>query len=358
MLGIDAMRRGMHRQVGYKLLFDLREEGHRVKRTRGWKMKCVVICAAILMSIAAVVGPSQAQSYPTKPIEFVVHTGPGGGSDLFARLIAETINRGKMTSQPVVVVNKDGGGGAVALNYVAERKDPHTIFVVPTTTFATAFMRAKIQAAREDYKAIAMLGGDINVVAVREDAPYKTVKDLAAAAKDKPKQLVVGFGSVGATGHMVAHLFARGAGIQFNYLAHKSGGDAVVSLLGNRVQLVTENPGEMIQHVQAKKIRIIAIANETRHPDLPDVPTIKESYPVALELGRGFMAFKGISEAQINYLSSALKKVFGVESFQSYLKQNMMRSVFLDGKEFDKYLDDKYKVLYPVIEELGLLRKS
>jgi putative tricarboxylic transport membrane protein len=115
----------------------------------------------------------------------------------------------------------------------------------------------------------------------------------------------------------------------------------------------------MIQHVQAKKIRIIAVASETRHPALPDVPTIKESgYPVALELGRGFMGYKVMSDESVNYLSVVLKKVFETESYQNYLKQNMMRSVFLESKEFDKYMDVKYKVLYPVIEELGLLRKS
>ena len=322
-------------------------------------MRFSAVLVTVVLCLFCLVTHIHAQSYPTKPIEFVVHTAPGGGSDLFARMISDTINRGKMTSQPVVVVNKDGGGGAVALNYVAERKDPHTIFVVPTTTFVTAFMRAKIQAPREDYKAIAMLGGDINIIAVREDSPYKTVKDLVDIAKQKPKQVVVGFGSVGATGHMVAHLLAQAAGIQFNYLSHRSGGDAVVSLLGGRVDMVPENPGEMIQHVQAKKVRIIAVASETRHPALPDVPTIKESgYPAALELGRGFMGYKVMSDESVNYLSSVLKKVFEMESYQNYLKQNMMRSVFLESKEFDKYMDVKYKVLYPVIEELGLLRKS
>jgi putative tricarboxylic transport membrane protein len=322
-------------------------------------MKQIAICAAILMFVAAGVVPSYAQSYPTKPIEFVVHTAPGGGSDLFARLIADTINRGKLTSQPVVVVNKDGGGGAVALNYVAERKDPHTIFVVPTTTFVTAFMRAKIQAPREDYKPIAMAGGDLNVFAVREESAYKTPNDLAAAAKAKPKGVVVGFGSVGATGHMVAHLFARAAGIQFNYLSHRSGGDAVVALLGGRLDMVPENPGEMMQHVKAKKVRIIAVASESRHLALPDVPTLKESgYPAVLELGRGFVGHKTMSDEAANYMTAALKKVFDMESYQGYLKQNMMRSVFLDGKAFGGFMEEKYKALRPVIEELGLLRKN
>jgi putative tricarboxylic transport membrane protein len=322
-------------------------------------MKQIAICAAILVSVVVGAAVSQAQSYPTKPIEFVVHTAPGGGSDLFARLIADSINKGKLTSQPVVVVNKAGGGGAVALNYVAERKDPHTIFVVPTTTFVTAFMRAKIQAQREDYRAIAMAGVDINVFAVREESAYKTAKDLAAAAKAIPKGVVVGFGSVGATGHMVAHLFARSAGIQFNYLSHKSGGDAVVALLGGRLDMVPENPGEMLQHVKAKKVRIIAVASDARHPDLPGVPTLKESgYPAVLELGRGFMGFKNMSNEAVNYLGTALKKVFDMPSYQGYLKENMMRSVFLLDKEFGAFLDEKHKALYPVIEELGLLRKN
>jgi tripartite-type tricarboxylate transporter receptor subunit TctC len=79
---------------------------------------------------------------------------------------------------------------------------------------------------------------------------------------------------------------------------------------------------------------------------------------VVLELGRGFIGFKTMSDESANYLNAVLKKVFEMESYQNYLKQNMMRSVFLESKEFDKYVDVKYKVLYPVIEELGLLRKN
>lgn len=318
----------------------------------------VIFISIIVILFSCLTDFVNAQSYPTKPIEFVVHTAPGGGSDLFARLIADIINKGKLTTQPVVVLNKAGGGGAVALNYVAEKNDPHTVFVVPTTTHVTAFMRAKIQANREDYKPVAMLGGDVNIFAVREESQYKTVKDLVSAAKEKPKKVTVGFGSIGATGHMVSYLFARNAGIEFNYLSHKSGGDAVVSLLGGRIDMVPENPSEMIQHVQAKKIRIIGIASASRHPALADVPTLKESgYPTVLELGRGFVAFKGITDDQVKYLVSALKKVYEKDQFQNYLKENMMRAIFLEGREFGKYLDEKYDMLFPVIKELGLLHK-
>jgi putative tricarboxylic transport membrane protein len=301
---------------------------------------------------------ASAQTYPSKTIEFVVHTSAGGGSDLFARLVADIINREKMIPQPVVVVNKSGGAGAVAVNYVAERKDSHIIFTAPSATFVGVFLKAKVQATRPDCVPLAMLGQDVQVFAVQASSPYRSIKDLVAAAKQKPKKVTVGFGTIGATGHLIAFVFAQKAGIEFNYLSHKSGGDAVISLLGGRVDLCTENPSEMIQHVRAKKLRLIAIGSAERHPALPDVPTLKESgYFADISTARGFTAFKGIPDEAVNYWVSVLKKVYGNETYQKYLKENMMGSIFLSGGEYAKFLDAKHQVLYPAFKDLGLLRK-
>ncbi len=299
-----------------------------------------------------------AQTYPSKPVEFVVHTPPGGGSDLFARLVGDIINRGKMVPHPVVVVNKSGGAGAVAVNYVAERNDSHIIWAAPSGTFLGVFLKAKVQATRQDFIPLAMLGQDVQVFAVQEKSPYKTLKDLVAAAKKKPKMVTVGFGTIGAAGHLVAFMFAQKAGIELNYLSHKSGGDAVISLLGGRVDLCTENPSEMIQHVRAKKLRLIAIVSEGRHPALPDVPAIKEGeYGGVYTVDRGFVAFKGIPDEAVKYWVSVFKKVYDNQTYQNYLKDNMMQSIFLSGGEYAKSLDARNQMLYPLWKALNLLRK-
>jgi len=315
-------------------------------------MFAMVFGATISMSGAL------AQNYPSKTVEFAVHTGPGGGMDLIARIVADIISREKMVPYPVVVANKVGGGGAVATNYVAERKDDHILFPIPSTTFVGVFLKAKVQATRQDFVPLAMLGEDVQVFAVQEKSPYKTLKDFVASAKEKPKKVISAFGSVGGTGHLIAFMFAQKAGIELTYLSHKSGNDAVISLLGGRGDLCTENPSEMIQHVRAKKLRLIAIGSAERHPALPDVPTLKEQgFDVDMASGRGFVAFKGISPKAVNYWGAIFKKVYENEAYQNYLKENMMRLIFLSGPEFGKVLEKKHAQLLVVLKDLNLLRK-
>ncbi len=322
-------------------------------------MRFAKLCG-FTMVFWAMAGMSAAlpQTYPSKTIEFAVHTGPGGGMDLIARIVADIINREKMTPYPVVVVNKVGGSGAVATNYVAERKDDHILFPIPSTTFAGVFLKAKVHAARKDFIPLAMLGEDVQVFAVQEKSPYKTLKDLVAAAKEKPKKLVAGFGSVGGTGHLIGFMFAQKAGIELTYLSHKSGGDAVISLLGGRVDLCPENPSEIIQHVRAKKLRLLAIGSPERHPALPGVPTLKEQgFDVDMSSGRGFVAFKGIPPSAVNYWGTIFKKAYENETYQNYLKENMMRMIFLSGADFGKVLEKKHEQLLVVLKDLGLMRK-
>jgi putative tricarboxylic transport membrane protein len=322
------------------------------------KMRKIIIILLVICLVFGLAPYTIAQSYPTQPVEFVVHAAPGSGSDFFARLVSDIINKNKWMPKPTVIVNKVGGGSAIALNYVAERNDPHTLLVTASTTQITAFMKAKIQAGIKDYTYLALMGEDVNTIAVREESPFKTVKDLIKEAKKKPKGITVGFGSVGATGHLIPFALSKMAGVEFNYLPHKSGGDAVVSLLGGRVDFVTENPDEMLPHVRAKKVRIIAFATEERVKQLPEIPTLKElGYPVVLAPARGFQGPKNTPPEVAKYLISVFKKVYDSPPFQDYLKENMMRPIFITGEEFTKYVDDYYQKLYPLIRDLGLLHK-
>lgn len=308
---------------------------------------------AVLLLLSVTTNICWSETYPSKPVEFVVHTPPGSGTDLFARLIADIIKKENLCSQPVVVANKPGGGGAVALNYVAERKDSHILQVFASTSFLSSFMKSKIQADRKDFRPIAMLGEDLNVIAVNTASPYKDVKKLLEEAKKNPKKLTAGFGNIGGTGHILAYMLGKQADVKFNYLAHKNGNEAVISLLAGRVAMVTENPSEMIQHVKAGKLKIVGIPALERHPELADVPTLKEmDLNVVLRLARGVAAFKGISDQDVSYWAALFKKVYEHETFQNYMKENMLRMEFMTGSKFSQLLDEKYEMLKPLIAEI------
>jgi putative tricarboxylic transport membrane protein len=221
----------------------------------------------------------------------------------------------------------------------------------------SAFMKAKIQGEFEDYVPVAMFMDESNVYAINAEAPYKDLKGLVAYAKKNPKKITAGFGSIGGTGHLLAYMLAKQAGVEFNYLAHKSGGEAVIGLLAGRIQLVPENPSEMLQHVKAGKLKIIGDPSEKRHPDMPDVPTLRElGYDVVFGSARGVVAFKPSDEVR-SYWAGVFKKVFENEKFQNFMKENMMAPNYKTGPELVRFFNDKYKLVRPIAEEMGLVTK-
>ncbi|MPZ42752.1 MAG: hypothetical protein GEV05_04955 [Betaproteobacteria bacterium] len=141
-------------------------------------MKRVVVLLACLVA-----APAAAQSYPVKPIELVSPTGAGGGSDLVARIVGEIIAKEKLLPQPIVIVNKAGGGGAIGQRYVASKKgDPYTILLA-ATGLITVPLRTGLDVGMDKFQPLGIIGLDLNSLAVRDDSPYRTVKDLVAAIR-------------------------------------------------------------------------------------------------------------------------------------------------------------------------------
>ena len=143
-----------------------------------------------------------AQAYPSKPIELVVHTSPGSGSDLVARTVADIITRGKFLPQPLVVQNRGGGGGTVAQTYVAgKRGDPYVIMATTATVILSVPIRTGLDVGLDKFHPLGLVGIDLNTIGVRDDSAHRTLKDFIAAGRANPKSITVAIGSVGGTGH-------------------------------------------------------------------------------------------------------------------------------------------------------------
>src|SRR6478752_7053531 len=148
--------------------------------------------AAVLMLVATGILPQlvAAQAYPARPIDLIVHTGPGGGADVVSRLFAEVAQKERLLPQPFVVQNRTGGGGAVAQSYVAaKRGDPYTVLSVAVSVMVSVPIRTGTDVGLDKFLPLAMIGSALNALTVREDSPYKTVKDLVDAAKANPKTI-------------------------------------------------------------------------------------------------------------------------------------------------------------------------
>lgn len=317
-------------------------------------MFLLIILAAMSLVVA---GPiSVFAAYPEKPIEFVVHQAPGGGSDLFVRGIIDMLMKEKIVSVPMPVLNKAGGSGAVAVAYVAQKKgDSYTIFATTTPVFSTM---ARRNMTLDDFTPVCRLVIDPNVLCVKVDSPYKDITELIAAAKKTRKSVKMGVGSIGGTDHQIGHMIGKTAGVEFNIIGFKTGGEAFTALLGGHVDFSTTNPSEMAGQLEAGKVRFLATLTEKRLPYLPNIPTMKEKgIDLVFLQSRGFFMPKGVPVEVVKYFETAFDKLRQTDAWKKYIKDDMLLDAYQNGSEFKAWLE-KEMVLYSAnIKEMGLIEK-
>ena len=298
---------------------------------------------------------SSGQVFPAKPVELVVHTSAGGGGDLFARTVAEIITREKLLPQPLVVSNKAGGGGTIAFSYVAgKRGDPYTLLAVPSTVLLTAPLRSGLDIGLDKFTPLASLGLDLNGVTVRADAPYATFTDFVEAAKREPNSIVIGFGSIGGTGHYLAYQLEKVTGARFRAVPMK-GAQAVLSVLGGHVHATTENLSEGLGLIEAKKLRVLGIAADRRLPTIPDVPTLQElGYAVQAGTIRGFVFPAGVPKEAATIMETALERAHTTPAWKEHAARNFYLDVYMGSAEFSQFLAKRLEEARGFYNDIGL----
>src|SRR4051812_32927153 len=215
---------------------------------------------------------------PTKTVDVIVHTGPGGGSDLLARAMVQMIEKEKLAPVRMQVVNKPGGNGAVAAAALAEKKDdPHTIGLITSVWIAGPLTSSEAKITVNDLKPIANLLLEPAVLAVRADSPYKSVKELMEAAKAKPMQVKQSGGSVTSRDNIFRLQMEHATGAKWAFVSFPGGGERLAALLGGHVDFMVIEPQEAGEQVRAGKLRVLAQLTQKRLAGYPDVPTLKEA---------------------------------------------------------------------------------
>lgn len=322
-------------------------------------MKLVLSALAVLSS-AAPLYPVFAQSFPVKPIELVVHTAAGGGSDLVARTFAEVVAKEKLLPQILIVQNRSGGGGAIAQSYVAgKRGDPYVLLSAAVSIVLSVPSRTGMDVGLDKFHPHGMIGLDLNALAVREDSPYKTVQDLTNAAKAKPKSINLAIGSTGATAHYLAYHIERLTGAKFNIVSFKSGPDAAVAVLGGHVHATTENLADVLPHANSKQMRILGIPAEKRLTGLPNVPTMKEQgLDLHIGAGRGFASPAGIPKEAAALLEQTVARVHKSAGWREFMAKNMYEDIYMNGEEFGRYLVARQADMNRFLTDMGLVQKK
>lgn len=309
--------------------------------------------------IAGWVAPSFAQPYPSRPIELVSATGAGGGSDLVCRIVADIIAKEKLLPQQVFVVNKPGGGGAVGSTYVAARRGDPYIFMLAATNLVAAPIRTGLDIGVDKFQTLGAIGFDLNALSVAENSPYRTLKDLLAAARDKPKTISVGTTSPGGGAHSMMHRLEKLSGARFNIVSFKSGAETVTAVMGGHIHATAENLGEVLGQVEAKKLRLLGVPSAKRLPALPNVPTLKEQgFDVQAGALRAFVAPAGIPRDAAKVLEDTLAKVHKSAAWREYMAKNMYEDVYMNAEEFSKWLAAQQVEMLQFLTEIGLAMKK
>lgn len=334
--------------------------------TRTSKSLCRIAIVSLGLSFAVFASqPRSAAAWePTNPIEFVVPAGTGGGSDVLARFMVSLIDKHKLASKPLVVVNKPGGDGAEALLYTKEKKgDPHTILITPNLLFVTP-LHTGIPFSWKDLTPISLLAEDLFILWVNAETPYMTAKQYIDAVKAKP----LGFkmGGTAQEDQVVTHVLesAIGGNLQFNYVPFKGGGEVCVNLVGKHVDSTVNNPRECVSHWKAGKVRPLAILSPERASWVEgawkEIPTTKETLGIDIQyhMLRAIFGAPGMKKEVADYYVGLMKKVHATPEFQQNIVENALKGDFVTGPAFVKKLEEADKLHVEVMTKHGMVKKK
>jgi tripartite-type tricarboxylate transporter receptor subunit TctC len=298
----------------------------------------------------------QAQEFPQRaPLEITVLFPAGSSADVTARMLAEGMS--KSLGQRVLVVNRPGAGGAIGYRYVAAQKPDGYALVWNSNSISTTFHSGQLDFDYKAFDAVARVLVESVVVAVRSDAKWKTLPDLVADAKARPKAISVGHSGIGSHTHIsLAALFAA-TGVQVNEVPYGAA-QVVPNLLGGHVDAVVQLPAALSAPVKQGQARLLAALIPNRDSALPDVPTAREQgIDVSLEAWRGIAVPKGTPKAVISALESAIRASVSSNEFQKGAENLGVRPAFLGAEQFGALIASEDALLSRLMQQIGLKKQ-
>ena len=324
-------------------------------------MKRLILAVAVGLFIVGGIGqPTFAQKYPTRAIDIIVPYAPGGGTDIMYRNIEKIITQHKLVPQPVNIVNKPGGAGAIGKAFcLSKPPDGYTFTCFDIGTVSQQIDGKAKWDYRKDFTYIARLVSDINLIIVKADSPINNAKDLVEAIKKKgPKSISVGGTSTLGPDHFANIELNRATKQQFNFVPFNSGGEVLTNLLGGHIDAAWANPNECVGQLEAKQVKIVGVATEKRSPMFPNHSTIPEQgYNVISTQTRSFVARGGTSPEVVDYWVQVLDKVRKTAEWKKFLADTLLEDGWLAKGDFLKDADNDYKTIKSIMDELGMSKK-
>jgi tripartite-type tricarboxylate transporter receptor subunit TctC len=317
-------------------------------------MRRLVLTAALLL-LAAV---PAAADYPERALTIIAAYPAGGMVDIVARPMADLMK--KKFPKGVAVLNRPGGGGSVGTSEAMQAKaDGYTVTLAPLSTLVIQPQVNDLPyKTPDDYEPLLNVISFYSVLAVREEAPWKTVQEFLGAAKASPGKLRVGSPGEATSSHLNLEEFTRRAGVKVTHVPFSGWGEGSPALLGGHIDALVAQPGEVKPLVDGKKLRVLTVFQQSRHPMFPSVPTAKElGYDFSFGVWFVLTAPKGTPGPVQKYLHDAAKAAMDDPSF---VKLIAGRGVDLDYRTGDKLRQDlwrEYREHGEVLKRLGFIKK-
>ena len=308
-----------------------------------------------LLLAATGVGGALAQDYPAKPVKVVVAFTAGGTTDILTRLVSQQLT--ERLKQQFVVDNKPGAGGNIGTEMVVRSApDGYTLIVDsvgPIAVNPTLYSKLSYNPLT-DLVPMVQIAEVPNVLVVHPSVSAKTVEEFIAYAKANPGKLNYGSTGVGNSSHLSSHMLARRAGFEATHIAYK-GADALRDLLAGRIQFMFATIPSVMQHIQAGKLRPIAVSSAKRSRSMPEVPTIAEKGFPGFEAGSwfGFFAPKGTPEQVINLINKVVNEVIDVPAIEQQLIREGADPVGGTPAQFAQFVQREYEKWKVIVQESG-----
>jgi len=331
------------------------------------KMKTIIRAtqSALVLAVASFLAPAQAWE-PTKPIEFVVPAGTGGGADQMARFLQGVVAKNKLSPQPIIVVNKSGGAGAEGfLDVKGDKGNAHKIIITLSNLFTTP-LATGVPFNWRDMTPVQMLALDQFILWVHSDTPYKTAGDYMAAVKAQPDKAF----KMGGTGskqedQIITVLMEKSTGKKMIYIPLKGGGDVAVQLVGKHIDSTVNNPIEAETHWRSGALRPLCVFDKEKLPyktkltatqSWNDIPTCTSAgLPVEYLMLRGIFMPPGVSDDQVKFYLDLFKKVSGLPEWKAFMEEGAFKQTALTGKDYFEWLGKAEQQHRELMREAGFL---
>lgn len=323
-----------------------------------------VRAAGLAIVLVTAVGVAQAQPAwkPDKAVELIALNAPGGGGDRILRIMAAIMQERRHLEVPANVVNKPGGGGAVAYAYLNQHPGDAHYLVLASKSLLTNHIAGRGPSYTE-FTPVAFLFGEYISVTVKPDSPLRTGRDIVERLRKDPAALSFGIAtSMGNPNHQGVASALKAAGVDIRKMRtviFPSGGAATTAMLGGHVDVVPITAAFAASMARQGQVRVITVTSPTRLSDvLADVPTWREQgYDIVVSNWRAMVGPRGMNAAQIAYWEQALLRFVETDEWKKELERNFWRSEYMRSAEMRKYLDQDNEQVRAFLAELGLVAK-